>query len=172
VIEYPYKRAARHAWTVAQWGSARFAPHYPGFGVEVLNPDRGTVPVSIDLGTVRHFYAEARGRLAEPFPIPGPEAPISEILDFALTFSAYERLNAFGTEPVATIANRARERWVETQETPTDLTILRTALFFEQRRCHWGNSPGPEDGRYYRALVSAIRAVAGDELPGPRDWGP
>lgn len=30
---YPYAKAAKASWTVAEWERARFAPNYPGFSI-------------------------------------------------------------------------------------------------------------------------------------------
>lgn len=55
---WPYERAAKDAWTVADWKRERFTPTYPGFGVEVLDGDNNPVTGQMRLETVRDSYAE------------------------------------------------------------------------------------------------------------------
>ena len=53
---WPFERAAKDAWTVADWKRERFTPFYPGFEVDVL--DRGRQPVigQTRLESVRSSY--------------------------------------------------------------------------------------------------------------------
>ena len=39
VDRYPYERAATSGWTVKKWRDRRWMPNYPGYEVEVLNPN-------------------------------------------------------------------------------------------------------------------------------------
>ncbi len=55
---WPYERAAKDRWTVADWKRERFFPTYPGFSVEVLDGDQEDVPGQTKLETVRDSYAE------------------------------------------------------------------------------------------------------------------
>lgn len=55
---WPYERAAKDAWTVADWKRERFSQIYPGFNVDVVDADGETVPGQTRLETVRDFYEE------------------------------------------------------------------------------------------------------------------
>ncbi len=55
---WPYERAAKDAWNVADWKRERFKPTYPGFEVEVLDGDGNPVQGNMKLETVRDSYAE------------------------------------------------------------------------------------------------------------------
>jgi len=56
---WPYERAARDAWTVADWKRDRFARTYPGFSVEVLDGDVEVVVAGqTKLETVRDSYED------------------------------------------------------------------------------------------------------------------
>jgi hypothetical protein len=100
--------------------------------------------------------------------VPGAEASVWEIFEFALTYNGYERAGGF--EPAAAVGNGVLEHWHQTGELPDDLDVLRTALFFEQRRWrHFDQAPDPETERYVRVVVAAIAALSGGILPGLRD---
>ncbi|HVN68138.1 MAG TPA: hypothetical protein VMU38_00595 [Candidatus Binatia bacterium] len=54
---WPYEKAARDRWSVAQWKQDRFISLYPGFGVDVLDGDGETVEFGQTLlETVRESY--------------------------------------------------------------------------------------------------------------------
>ena len=53
---WPYERAARDTWTVADWKRERFAPRYPGFEVDVVDGDGNLVTGQTRLETVRDSY--------------------------------------------------------------------------------------------------------------------
>lgn len=54
---YPYERAARDAWTVADWRRERFSRTYPGFDVDVLDGDGNIVTAGQTLlESVRDTY--------------------------------------------------------------------------------------------------------------------
>ncbi len=53
---WPFERAAKDAWTVADWKRERFAPFYPGFGVDVLDRRRRPVAGQTRLESVRGGY--------------------------------------------------------------------------------------------------------------------
>jgi hypothetical protein len=93
--------------------------------------------------------------------MPSPDAGWGEIAIFALTFDGY----AVTPPPdLGDLANGARDEWFRSKRLPGSLVDLRCCLFFEQRRYHhFGTPPEPEDERYLRALLDAIRehAVAG-----------
>lgn len=55
---WPYGRAAKGVWTVADWKRERFQPTYPGFTVDVLDGDRSPVPGQTKLKTVRESYGD------------------------------------------------------------------------------------------------------------------
>ncbi len=55
---WPYERAAKDSWTVADWKRERFAATYPGFNVEVLDADGDPVPGQTRLESVRDTYVE------------------------------------------------------------------------------------------------------------------
>jgi hypothetical protein len=57
--DYPYQRAARTAWTVSRWKRERFEVAYPGYRVEVLDPDGTPVHGKTLLENLRLRYAEA-----------------------------------------------------------------------------------------------------------------
>lgn len=100
----------------------------------------------------------------EMIPVPGEDAELFEIHDFAMTYDAYANNGdeATGFQNCAALANRAVEKWLEQRLLPDTLHELRTCLFFEARRHHW-NSPMSVD--YEVALVRRIREVSGGEVP-------
>jgi len=55
---WPYERAAKDAWTVADWRRERFTPTYPGFNVDVLDADGNPVSGQTRLENLRDTYAE------------------------------------------------------------------------------------------------------------------
>lgn len=55
---WPYERAAKDMWSVADWKRERFQPTYPGFNVEVLDADGNPVAGQTRLENVRDTYAE------------------------------------------------------------------------------------------------------------------
>ena len=90
--------------------------------------------------------------------VPGPRASWSTIQHFALTIDGYARWRS--TERCAEIGNGLRDAYRTSRGLPLDLSRLRTALFFEQRRYHhFGEAPQGDDLEYMRALVNAIRTV-------------
>jgi type I restriction enzyme M protein len=56
VPDYPFQRAARGSWTVANWREHRFTPNYPDFGIEVYNGYGEVVHGKTYLSTVRATY--------------------------------------------------------------------------------------------------------------------
>ena len=79
--------------------------------------------------------------------IPDPEGDLAsdEWADFALTLNGYDVMGGF--EACADLANSG---------TPTTLTELRAALFFEARRDRW-NGGFTTDEQLIRELLRAIR---------------
>lgn len=57
---WPYDRAAKDAWTVADWRRERFARVYPGFEVDVLDRRHQPVAGQTRLGSVRTDYLNHR----------------------------------------------------------------------------------------------------------------
>jgi len=56
VEPYPFERAARGQWTVAEWRRKRFEAIYPGWRIEVLGPDGEAVHGKTLLETLRAEY--------------------------------------------------------------------------------------------------------------------
>jgi len=83
--------------------------------------------------------------------IPGPDANLSEMEQFARTFDAYEYHGSY--KKIVEIAGfKCHE----------SLTDLRTCLYFEERRWRqcklMGIQPGPQDIAYIKKLIGKIRA--------------
>ena len=55
---WPYERAAKDSWTVAEWKRERFNTVYPGFDVDVLDGDRNIVAGQTRLESVRDSYLD------------------------------------------------------------------------------------------------------------------
>lgn len=53
---WPYERAAKDSWTVAQWRTERFNMVYPGFDVDVLDGDCTPVAGQMRLENLRESY--------------------------------------------------------------------------------------------------------------------
>lgn len=105
--------------------------------------------------------------------IPAPDADLLEVWRFALQFDGY---GVYGSNPaLGEVANRASERWHRSGELPSDPVVLRSCLFFEQRRWrHLAVDPTGRSLEYVRALVESIRAVAlttDDDAPGSAESG-
>ena len=87
---------------------------------------------------------------------PQPGAGWLEISGSAHSFNGYEHWGSF--EKCGEVANSIRDEYKATGELSTNLTDLRTFLFFEARRWrHYGYDPDEEALRYIHALVKAIR---------------
>lgn len=88
--------------------------------------------------------------------IPLPEAGWDEIGWFALTFNGYEYWGGFG--PCGDVATKCREAYFAGDGLSENLFVLRSSLFFEQRRWrHYGYNPDEAGMDYICALVVAIR---------------
>lgn len=84
--------------------------------------------------------------------IPSPNAQWGEIWDFALSFNGFRHWGSF--DKCAAIANRGE---------PSNLTELRTCLFFEcQRWRHFGDDPDEESAPYIRQLIAKIAQVVAE----------
>lgn len=91
-----------------------------------------------------------------PEDLPASTANWETIGTFALAFNGYHRWP--DSPSCGDIANDAKEHYRETGQLPQDLDVLRSCLFFEQRRWrHFGDVPEGEDLAYIKALVEAIR---------------
>ena len=55
---YMFEKAAKGAWTVAQWKESRFFEGYSGWDVDVLDADGRSCNGNMLLGTVRETYYE------------------------------------------------------------------------------------------------------------------
>ncbi|HKU82198.1 MAG TPA: hypothetical protein VJP76_08520 [Candidatus Tumulicola sp.] len=53
---WPYERAAKDSWTVAQWRTERFNNVYPGFDVDVLDGDCSPAAGQTRLENLRESY--------------------------------------------------------------------------------------------------------------------
>jgi hypothetical protein len=80
-------------------------------------------------------------------------------IEFALTLDGYKEKG--GSEKCAAFAREVHLRWTSDARLPRDLSDLRSALFFEQRRWRWSaEQPFTEsEWRYWHALVDAIREL-------------
>ena len=94
--------------------------------------------------------------------IPQPGAGWVEISGFAHSFNGYEHWGSF--EKCGDVANSIRDVYKASGELSTNLTDLRTCLFFEARRWrHYGYDPDEEALRYIRALMEVIRVCVQSE---------
>jgi hypothetical protein len=99
-----------------------------------------------------------------PIFIPRPQATWDEIGRFALTFNGYAALSDCGD-----VANGVADRYHRAGVLPSELPVLRGALFFEQRRYHhFGDAPEGDDLRYLWALIEAIRDLVSSASYNPR----
>ena len=94
--------------------------------------------------------------------LPQPGAGWPEISGFAHSFNGYEHWGSF--EQCGKLANSIRDEYKATGKLSTNLTELRTCLFFEARRWrHYGYEPDEEALRYIRALMEGIRVCVQSE---------
>lgn len=96
--------------------------------------------------------------------VPSDDEFLADISHFALSFDGYA-LNGDqdGTSNCARLANTALGTWHHTGTLPESLHDLRSCLFFEQRRLHFG-SDGHGTIEYMLKLVQRIREVAGSHV--------
>jgi hypothetical protein len=92
--------------------------------------------------------------------------------DFALSFDGYDY---YQDKPgdCTTIGEKHLRRYMETGRLPHSLTLLRTCLFWEQRKLHWDMyGPTPETKQYICALLEAIRekVLIREALKEPLVW--
>jgi len=105
--------------------------------------------------------------------VPGPDAEWREAEPFAFSYNAYGRYGTF--DEVADLHHRVLNGWRATGIVDCSLEEARCALFFVQREGHWDDSPGwpcLDDMAFVHALLTRIRELAGDSLPGPIDGPP
>lgn len=101
---------------------------------------------------------QARSRSAPLIPVPGPEASLAELDDFALTYNGYTVHRDLGT--VARIAKQVEQEWNEGRLT-TDVDRLRTTLFYHQRWGHWDEyAPTLPERPVVVAVMAQLRLVA------------
>ena len=94
--------------------------------------------------------------------LPKPQADWLEVSGFAHSFNGYEYWGSF--EKCGDLANKILENYKTSGQLSTNLTSLRTCLFFEARRWrHYGYDPDEEALRYARALVEARQLVFSQE---------
>lgn len=96
--------------------------------------------------------------------VPSDDEFLADISHFALSYDGYA-LNGDrdGTSNCARLANTALNTWHHSGTLPESLHDLRSCLFFEQRRLHFG-SDGHETIEYMLKLVQRIREVAGGHV--------
>ncbi|MEK7874370.1 MAG: hypothetical protein AAB502_11015, partial [Chloroflexota bacterium] len=87
--------------------------------------------------------------------IPPAEADEREIARFSATFDGYRRWGS-GTRGCAEIANKWRTRYKQDGSLPESVAVIRTCLFFEQRRAHWLGYDY-EGLAYVRCLLDTLR---------------
>jgi hypothetical protein len=103
--------------------------------------------------------------------VPGPDASGSEISVFALTYNGYSRHG--GMSGIGERMNRLAADFEQRGQLSDDLSELRTALFFEQRRAHHVEPYGPDwPTPYVLAVLDRIRDQTGGSVPGPGDASP
>ena len=89
--------------------------------------------------------------------LPPPAASWRDIGGFALTFNGYEHWGSFAA--CGEVAENCWQDYKAGKGLPENLTVLRTSLFFEQRRWrHYGYEPNETGMEYIQALVEGIRA--------------
>lgn len=88
--------------------------------------------------------------------LPLPDAGWYEIGWFALTFNGYDHWGSF--DACGDVSENCRKAFLAGEGLSKNLTVLRTSLFFEQRRWrHYGYAPDETGIVYIKALVEGIR---------------
>jgi len=81
-----------------------------------------------------------------------------ELQEYSLNFNAYEYWGSL--EKVAEIANQHYKRYEKDGVISNNIEVLRTSLFFEQRRYrHFGYDPEPETMEYLRTIIKKIKKL-------------
>lgn len=97
---------------------------------------------------------------------PARDAPLPDILGFALTYNGYDRLGS-GPDALVPIVQPVLEAMRVDGQVPewAGLDLLRGTLFWVQRLTHhWGDVP-PAEEALMRDLVEAISARASEDYP-------
>jgi hypothetical protein len=92
--------------------------------------------------------------------LPGQNAPWSELVYFAGTFDGY--IVRHNVQALSDFEEEVRRRFLSDGMLPDGLTLLRTALFAEQRRDHftdWSQGDDPSTMRFVHALVERMRGI-------------
>jgi len=90
--------------------------------------------------------------------IPDKNAVWNKIQKYALSFNAYEYWDGF--DKTAEIANKQLKEYKEKGTLPENPIIIKTCLFFEERRNHHaGTLPSDEAMKYIKALLEKIRSI-------------
>ena len=113
--------------------------------------------------------------------IPGPDATGEDVSGFATTFALYgpsglerptepvEILGVLGKHLGYNLFGQVGNGWAglfkDEGRLPRSMTIIRTCLFFEQRRAHWSYGYGEEELSYVRALHQRLRDVVSGGTP-------
>jgi len=93
--------------------------------------------------------------------IPDENADWRDIFKFSTSFNAYEYWGSF--DKTAEIANKHIKEYTDEGSLSEDPIIIKTCLFFEQRRNHHqGTSPSKEGRKYIRSLIKKLRIIEGD----------
>ena len=92
--------------------------------------------------------------------LPEPKAPWSELVFFAGTFDGY--VVRASAPALSAFVEDVRARFLASGELPEGLTLLRTALFAEQRRdrfTEWSLRDDPDTMRFIHGLVERMREL-------------
>jgi len=93
--------------------------------------------------------------------VPNKDSDWNEISKYACSFNGYEYWGSF--DEVSNIANKFNEKYIKDGTLPDSLELLRTSLFFEQRRFrHFGRDPSAKEMEYIRAILAKIRKLYKD----------
>lgn len=120
--------------------------------------------------------------------VPNEHCSWDEVATFALSYNGYQR---FGRKPdtfpnameLGKFANSVMKQWQQDESLPESLHDLRCVLFFEQRRTgngfpfdfevqHEWENPRSDYIDWIndvKALLEAIRVIAGETIEGPAD---
>jgi len=106
--------------------------------------------------------------------VPSDDAPwFPAVNEFALTFNAYERLGSL--EKTDAVARFGAKCYAGNGSFPDNLDLVRSCLFFEQRRYHHLDVDPydePQSREYLKALLRKIREMSGGVVLGPPDAYP
>src|SRR5215211_2698129 len=146
---------------------ARADYRYGRFASRSRGQEAGMSSVDAGWEQVIPHYALTAQRL------PPPDSDWEALVHFSGTFDGY--VVKPNVPALAAFSDRARREYDAEGTLPDGLTLLRTALFGEQRRDYHGGGYGIDDAtlRYVRALVARIRelVVSGANIA-PAPWAP